>query len=307
MNNGLLYALTVLIWGSTFFAIEFQLGVVAPEVSIFYRFASASALLFGWSASRGLKLRFAAREHLRFATLGILLFGINYVLTYNSQQYIVSALAAIAFATLPWLNMLNGRLLFGTRTTPRVVLGAVVGVVGITTVFSPQISDFSFDDATFYGFALALLAALSASFGNMASQSAQRAELPILQSNAWGMLYGALCVGCIAAFSGEAFTFDLSAGYVISLAYLTVFGSIVAFGAYLTLLGRIGADKAGYATVVFPVIAVALSALFEGLAIDATTATGFALVLVGNVLVLGGNKKRTDAVASMPSSKPLLP
>ena len=296
MNNSVLYALTVLIWGSTFFAIEFQLGIVAPEVSVFYRFAAASAILFGWCGLRGLKLRFALREHLRFALLGTLLFGINYVLTYNSQQYIVSALAAIAFAMLPWMNMLNGRLLFGTRTTPRVILGAVFGIVGITAVFSPQISEFSFDDATFFGFALALLAALSASFGNMASQASQRAKLPILQSNAWGMLYGAVCVGCIAAFSGQAFTFDLSAGYIISLGYLTIFGSIVAFGAYLTLLGRIGADRAGYATVVFPVVAVALSALYEGLAIDVTMAAGFVLVLIGNVLVLGGQKKRIAPV-----------
>lgn len=292
MNNIVLYALTVLIWGSTFFAIEFQLGVVAPEVSVVYRFATASAILFGWSALRGLKLRFALHEHVRFVLLGILLFGLNYVLTYSAQQYIVSALAAIAFASLPWMNIINGRLLFGTRTTPRVILGALVGVIGITAVFSPQIAEFSLDDATFFGFGLALLASLSASFGNMVSHSSQRAGLPVVQSNAWGMLYGALCSGCIAAFNGNAFTFDPSAGYVISLLYLTVFGSIVAFGAYLTLLGRIGADKAGYSMVVFPVIAVTLSALFEGLAINATIATGFVLVLVGNVLILRGSSRK---------------
>ena len=288
MNNFALYALAVLIWGSTFFAIEFQLGVVAPEVSVFYRFATASAILFAWCGLRGLQLRFGMREHLRFALLGVLLFGINYALTYNSQQYIVSALAAIAFAMLPWMNMLNARLLFGTRAKPRVILGAAVGVIGITTVFLPQIREFSFDDATFFGFSLALAATFSASLGNLVSQSSQRAQLPVVQSNAWGMLYGSLCVACIALLSGREFTFDPSAGYLISFFYLTVFGSIVAFGAYLTLLGRIGADRAGYATVVFPVVAVALSALFEGLAVDATTTIGFVLVLVGNVLVLGG-------------------
>ena len=286
MNNFVLYALTVLIWGSTFFAIEFQLGVVAPEVSVVYRFAAASAILFAWCALRGLKLRFALREHARLVLLGMLLFGINYVLTYSSQQYIVSALAAIAFATLPWMNMIIGRLLFGIRTTPRVILGAAIGIVGISAVFSQQIAEFSMDDATFFGFTLALLATASASCGNLVSQSSQRAGLPVVQSNAWGMFYGSLCSACIVLLKGQPFTVDLSLGYIVSFAYLTVFGSIVAFGAYLTLLGRIGADRAGYMSVIFPVVAVALSALFEGLAIDLMVATGFVLVLIGNVLVL---------------------
>jgi drug/metabolite transporter (DMT)-like permease len=286
MNNTTLYTLTVLIWGSTFFAIEFQLGVVAPEVSLVYRFIAASILLFAFSRIRGLNLRFALREHAWFVLLGILLFGINYIVSYHSQIYITSALAAISFSSMVWMNIINARLFFGVKAGRGVLFGALLGAIGMFYLFAPQISEVSFTDTVFYGSVLALLAALIASFGNMVSQATQKAKLPIVQTNAWGMLYGALFTGVIAVTNGHAFTFDWSPSYVISLVYLTVFGSIVAFGAYLTLLGRIGAHRAGYAMVMFPVLALLLSIWFEGLEVETTTVIGTLFVLAGNVFVL---------------------
>ncbi len=158
--------------------------------------------------------------------------------------------------------------------------------VGIIVLFGPQVAEVSFADGIFYGSVLAVMGALMASFGNMASQAAQKIKLPVVQSNAWSMLYGGFLTGLVALLQGHAFIFDPSPAYVISLAYLTVFGSVIAFGAYLTLLGRIGAHRAGYATVMFPVVALILSMLFEELALDLTIILGFALVLAGNLLVL---------------------
>lgn len=286
MSNALLYLITVLVWGSTWLAIEFQLGVVEPEVSIVYRYAGASLLLFGWSRIRGLRLAFSWRDHGWFLLLGLLLFGVNYVLAYRAQIYISSALTAIAFSTLLWMNIINARIFFGVRAGRRVLFGALLGMAGIFTLFAPQIGEMTFSDTVFYGSFLAVMGALVASFGNMVSQGAQRARLPIIQSNAWGMFYGALITAAIAISKGHEFIFDWSAGYLGSLLYLTVFGSIVAFGAYLTLLGRIGAHKAGYALVMFPVVALILSTIFEGLEIDATIVVGTLLVLAGNLFVL---------------------
>ena len=129
-------------------------------------------------------------------------------------------------------------------------------------------------------------------FPNCRCQAAQKSGLPIVQSNAWGMLYGAIIAAVISALQGHAFVFDWSPAYVGSLLYLTVFGSIVAFGAYLTLLGRIGAHKAGYAMVMFPVIALILSAIFEDLEIDGMIVSGTLLVLAGNVFVLNTKLRR---------------
>jgi drug/metabolite transporter (DMT)-like permease len=289
-GNALLYAITVLVWGSTWIAIEFQLGVVAPEVSVFYRYAGAAALLFTWCLVRGLQLKFDPRAHTRFVLLGIMLFCLNYIVAYHAQRFITSALTAIAFSTMLWMNIINSRLFFGVRAGGRVLGGALLGVAGIVILFMPEIDGVSFSDATLYGASLAVLGALIASLGNMVSQSAQKEGLPIVQSNAWGMLYGAILTGAIAFGQGKEFAFEASYSYVSSLLYLTVFGSIVAFGAYLTLLGRIGAHKAGYAMVMFPVVALVISFFFEGLQITANVVAGIMLVLLGNVFVLRTRK-----------------
>jgi drug/metabolite transporter (DMT)-like permease len=294
MSNFLLYVITVLVWGSTWFAIEFQLGVVAPEVSIVYRYAGASILLFAWSRFRGLNLAFGLRQHGWFVLLGLLLFGLNYILAYRAQIYITSALTAIAFSTIVWMNILNARIFFGVTAVPGVLFGSLLGVAGIITLFLPQIGALTMTDTVLYGSVLAVLGAVLASFGNMVSQGAQKRNLPIIQSNAWGMFYGAILTGIIAIGEGHPFVFELSVGYITSLAYLTVFGSIVAFGAYLTLLGRIGAHRAGYAMVTFPVIALILSMLFEDLKLDTTIAVGTVLVLAGNIFVLRAKKPATQ-------------
>ncbi len=286
MPDAFLYIVTVLVWGSTWIAIEFQLGVVAPEVSIFYRYAIASALLFVWCLARGLNLKFGRRAHSRFVLLGLLLFCLNYIVTYHAQQYITSALTAIAFSTMLWMNIINARIFFGVRAGGLVISGAVIGVAGILILFMPQVGHVSLSDATVYGASLAIVGALIASLGNMVSQSAQKDDLPIIQSNAWGMLYGALLTGAIAFGQGREFSFDWSTAYVASLLYLIVFGSIVAFGAYLTLLGRIGAHRAGYTMVMFPVVALVLSFLFEDFQITGNIVVGVAFVLLGNLFVL---------------------
>lgn len=286
LSNTFLYTVTVLIWGSTWLAIEFQLGVVAPEVSIVYRYALAAAVMFFFCKIRGLSLVFNLKYHLWFALLGLFLFCLNYVMAYHAQIYITSALAAITFSTMIWINIVLSRLFFGTRAGKRVLIGALLGIVGILVLFVPRIENLALTDDVVYGSFLALLGATMASLGNMVSQGAQKRALPVMQSNAWSMLYGAILTAGIALYQGQTFNFDATFTYIVSLAYLAVFGSVIAFWAYLTLLGRIGAHKAGYATVLFPVVALLLSTLFEGLRLDLPIILGTALVLIGNVFVL---------------------
>ncbi len=294
LNNTILYILAVLIWGSTWFAIEFQLGVVEPEVSIVYRYAAATVLLFAWIAIRGQRLIFPLRQHIWFALLGVLLFGINYIFAYRSQIYITSALAAIMFSTTVWLNIFNARIFFGARTESHVLIGALLGVAGIVLLFAPQVGELNLEDGVLFGMMLAFFGALSASFGNMASQAAHHRELPVVPANAWGMAYGTVFSLIVALVSGHPFNFDPSPGYVISLLYLALFGSIVAFWAYLTLLGRIGAQKAGYAMVMFPMVALVLSFLFEGLEVTPTLILGVLLVLAGNAFVIKRSAARSN-------------
>lgn len=286
MGNTLLYVIPVVIWGSTWLAIKSQLGIVPPELSVAYRFLLGALVLFVYAKWRGLNLRFARREHLFMALQGLLLFSLNYVMVYFSELYVTSGLVAVFFSALIILNVLFGALFLRTPVRAQVLLGALVGVVGVALIFWPEVAGLQMEGDRLLGITLGIFAALSASLGNIVSARNQRAKLPVIQTNAYGMLYGSLVTFLFAWLRGAEFTFDPSVGYVGSLLYLAIFGSVIAFGSYLTLLGRIGADRAAYVNVMVPMIALALSVVFEGLQLGAIEFAGVALVLLGNVIVV---------------------
>jgi len=295
MQNGLLYVLTSLIWGSTWIAITYQLGVVAPEASIVYRFGLAALVLGVYVVVRRLPTRFTAGEHAFIALQGAFLFSFNYILVYLAEQHLNSGLVAVVFSTIIIMNVLLGAVFLGNSIRPRVVAGGVLGVGGLALVFARELAGFELAGGSSLGLGLSFFAVVSASLGNIVAARNQRAGLPIVQTNALGMGYGTLATLVVALARGVPFGFDSSPSYLLSLAYLAVFGSVVAFGSYLTLVGRMGVDRAAYIGVVFPLVALALSTAFEGLLWDMRGAAGVALVAAGNLLVLS---RRRAAPAS---------
>jgi drug/metabolite transporter (DMT)-like permease len=303
MQNALYYTVTVLIWGSTWLAIKFQLGTVAPELSIAYRFSLAAALLFLYSAVRRLPLRFNRRQHFFMALQGFLLFSLNYILVYLAEGHLASGLVSILYSTIIISNVILGAIFLGSPVRMRVILGALVGILGIGVIFYPELSSFDLSGGGGLGVMLTLVSVVSASLGNILSARNQRSGLPVIQSNAFGMGYGALFMFALAAFNGSPFTFEPSLSYTVALLFLALFGSVVAFGAYLTLLGRIGADRASYVTVLFPVISLFLSTLFEGMTWDLAQLGGVGLVLVGNAIVLARIGQPAGAPAGAASDR----
>jgi len=243
MNNLTLYLTSVLIWGSTWIAITCQYGVVAPEVSVAYRFSLAALLLMGWCLVRRLKMRFTLREHAWLVLQGGLMFGLNYVCVYLAEQRIPSGLMATLFSLMVFLNLLGARIAFGTPLAPKALAGAALGVSGVACICLPGAGALGAVPGMAGGLGLAVVGTLAASLSNLVSQRNQRNGLPVLQGNAFGMLYGAVLVTLYCLASGRAFAFDPSPRYLGSLAFLAVFGSVLAFGAYLTLVGRIGAGR----------------------------------------------------------------
>ena len=286
MANLLLYGVTVLVWGSTWFAITFQLGVVAVDVSVAYRYGLAAAVLLAWCILRWRRLRFGARDHAFMAVQGVLLFSASFILAYLAVGYLTSGLVAMTFSTLVYLNVVNGALFLGAPIQRRVLLAGAAGLVGMTVLFWPEVRAFNLSSDEFAGLGLGLLATLCVSFGQMVAARNQMRGLPILETNAFSMAYGALFTAAIALARGVPFEFDDSVGYIASLIYLAVFGTVIGFGCFLTLLGRIGADRSAYVMVMFPVVALGISTLFEGFTWSATAFTGVGLILLGNVLVL---------------------
>lgn len=289
-TDAVLYALVLLGWGTSWIAIPAQLGVVAPEVSVFYRFAMAAAIMFVWMLASGRPMRFPLAAHLRFAALGVLTFSTNFAVYYYAGFTLTSGLLAVVFATATAFNLIAARLVFGDPITPRALTAVVMGIVGLTLVFWPEIARTRFDMTAFLALAAALFGTALFSAGNMLSRSNQAQGLPVLPANAWGMLYGALWMLIVVLVLGRDFNWDWRPQYVTAILWHVVFSTILAFGAYMTLLGRIGPQRAGYATVVFPVIALLISTVFEGYIWTPFAVAGLLLVLGGNLILLGGSR-----------------
>ncbi len=286
MKNLFLFIVVSLIWGSTWLAIKFQLGVVDPLASIFYRFLLAAIILLVFSKLRGLNLKYSPRQHFFMALLGALLFGINYWLVYLAETHLKSGLVAVVFSTIVFLNIFNGAIFLKSKIRINVLLSSALGFIGIALVFWDEITGFTFASVESTAFLLAVISAITASLGNITSAYNQKNKLPVIQTNAFGMLYGSILMLLLALITGDSLSFDFSFPYVISLIYLAIFGSVIAFSSYLTLLGNIGADKAAYVTLVIPIIALILSTIFEDYQWTFLALIGVGFVTLGNVMVL---------------------
>ncbi|MFP6745242.1 MAG: DMT family transporter [Alphaproteobacteria bacterium] len=295
MNNWVLYAATVLIWGASWYGIKLQLGVVEPAVSVMYRFAAASLILMAWCLLRGVRLRFSARQHGFAALMGLLMFCLNYVVFYVASADVTTAFVALSISLTVILNSLFGSWFLGRPMRPVVVVGGLAGVAGIALVFWSELAGLGGGQATVRGIVLCLIGTVSVSLGNTVSARNQQAGMAVLPTNAVAMAYSALFVALYIAATGKPVTFDVSPVYMGALAYLVVFATVIAFGCFLTLLGRIGADRAAYAMVLQPVVALVISTAVEGFRWGWPAALGVALVLAGNAIVLGG--ARTTATA----------
>ncbi len=278
--------MTILIWGSTWLAIKFQLGTIDPMVSVAYRFSLAAVILLFWCRVFRLKMRFSVKDHIGIALQGVFLFALNYLLFYWAELTLTSGLAAVIFSTILFMNMVNGAIFLRTPFDSKVITGGVFGLSGIILVFRGEFSTFHFGDKTFIAVMLCFAATFLASVGNIISAYNQKKNLPVIQTNAYGMAYGAVLMLILAFVSGKQFNFSYTPLYIGSLFYLAVFGSIIAFGCYLTLVGNIGADRAAYATLLFPIVALFFSMVWEDYKWTPSAIAGISLILCGNLLML---------------------
>ena len=269
MSSPLLFAIASLIWGSTYWAITLQLGEVAPEVSVVYRFGLASAALFAWCLARGDKLRLSWPAQRWVVVQGFFSFALSYVCTYNAERFLVSAMVAVLFALMVFWNPICSRIAFGTPITWRTWAAGMVAMGGVSMLFFHSIAE-AWQDIVkggtghfLLGLALALVATISSSAGNMVVTKVRQQSGNLILTMAWSMVWGTLMVAAWALLSGREFTLPATPRYWMGLVYLSMFGSVIAFAAYFTLINRIGSQKAVYIGVVTPVISLLLSIQLE--------------------------------------------
>jgi drug/metabolite transporter (DMT)-like permease len=290
MINLLLYAITVSIWGSTWLVITFQLGTPIA-VAIGWRFTLAALILWGWCLARGTRFDFNPRQIGLAILQGLLNYCFNYWMVYQAETRISSGLVAVLFSLLMVFNMIGGRLFFVQRINAYGAGGAALGVVGVLLVFWPEVAGFEGGDGRALGILFAFGATLFSSCGNLLSVQTQKSGVPLIPGMAIGMGAGGLTMMAIGLASGDSLAIPTTAQFLLPLLYLSLFGSVIAFAAYLGLIQRIGAAQASYANVLIPMVALALSSLFEGYHWRIFSAAGLAVSLAGNVLVMRGKVK----------------
>lgn len=285
MMNALLYCLVVVIWGTTWIAIYLQQGPVAAPVSIFWRFAVATALMMIIMLARGKLRSLSLRDHLFCLLQGSCVFCFNFWCFYTAAAWINTGLESVIFSMAVLFNAVNSFFFFGQKPPLRFYCAAALGLTGIVTLFWHDLMSSGFSGSLLLGIGLSALGTYGFSLGNMISLRHQKKGLEVMTTNSWAMLYGTLLIATIALLRGDNFTPQWTFSYLGALLYLAVFGSVVAFGAYFTLVGRIGPSNAAYSTLLFPLVALSFSTVYEGYSWQMNAVAGLVLILVGNLVM----------------------
>ena len=279
----LLYASIIFVWSTSWLPLKWQLGVVDPEVSILWRFMIAASICMAIAIFRRTRLRFDLKTHGYFLALGLFIFSTNFTLFYYAGQYVTSALLAVVFSTASMVNILLISVIYRTRPQFGQLIASATGLCGIALIFWPELEISKY---ALTALALCIVGTLSFCSGNLVSAHIQKQGISVLSANSWGMIYGCCILAVVALVRGHPFIIEPSALYLGSLLWLSILGSVVAFFSYLSLVGSIGAGRAGYATVVFPVFALLISTFFEAYQWSLPAAVGITLVIAGNVLMI---------------------
>ncbi|HGY1777495.1 DMT family transporter [Citrobacter amalonaticus] len=283
--NALLYCLVVVIWGTTWIAIYLQQGPVAAPVSIFWRFAVATALMMLMMWIRGKLRTLSLRDHLFCLLQGSCVFCFNFWCFYTAAAWINTGLESVIFSMAVLFNAVNSFFFFGQKPPLRFYCAAALGLTGIVTLFWQDLMSSGFSGSLLLGIALSALGTFGFSLGNMISLRHQKKGLEVMTTNSWAMLYGTLLIAMIALLRGDNFTPQWTFSYLGALLYLAVFGSVIAFGAYFTLVGRIGPSNAAYSTLLFPLVALSFSTVYEGYIWQMNAVAGLFLILSGNLVM----------------------
>ena len=282
--------LCALIWGTTWYAITLQLGTVAPLASIVWRFGLAAVVLFAGCLVTRRSLKLTLNQHLAAAGQGVFAFSISYSFTYAAEGRIASAVVAVIFAALAFLNLILFRIAARQKAALAAWGGAALGVVGVAVLSGSEVLGAGLDDSSLAGVGFALTAVVASAFGNFFAWRGQQAGSAVIPSTAWAMAYGTILLALYGLATGVEWSIEPSLTYLGSLLYLSVFGSVIAFVVYFTIARMRGYALASYISALTPPIAMLVSVLFEDAHFGWTALAGLALVLAGQVLLIRAPK-----------------
>jgi len=279
-------AICTLAWGTTWYAITLQLGVVDPVISIVYRFGLAAALLFVWCLVRRQSPALTRAQHVAAFGVGLFTFTMNYTLVYWAEERVTSAVVAVMFASLAFLNLIGFRIAFGQRASALAWAAASLGIAGVALLSWEEISAAQFGSRAIIGIVLTLSGVMASVVGNVYARRGELAGASVAASTAWAMAYGAGLLALYSLATGKTWAVEPTWSYALSLLHLSLNGSVIAFLLYYGLARRRGYATASYISALAPPVAMLISTLFEGKTWGLLALGGVVLVLAGQWLLL---------------------
>jgi len=281
-----LFAACVLVWGTTWHAITYQVGHTPPDVGVALRFALAGGCVLAWCVARGTRLRFTAAEHGLLALQGVFMYGVSYVFVYEAERHLPSGLVAVGYSASPLLTGLGAQWLFGVAVSGRFVAGGLLGLAGVALMFWPEFGHAARSGTTGWGVVCTLAAVGLSAVGSLAASRNRTRGLAFWPALGFGMLYGAAAAALVALVQGHSFVLPVVPSWWVSLLYLALAGSVLTFACYLTLIDRVGPGPSSAIGVMTPLLALGVSMVFEGFRPDGMTFVGAGMAVLGNVLML---------------------
>jgi drug/metabolite transporter (DMT)-like permease len=286
LRNWHLFAVCVLVWGTTWHAITYQIGVTEPDVGVALRFLIAGVFVLLMCAWRGLPLWVSLRAQALLALQGVFMYGLSYVSVYEAERHLPSGLVAVGYSASPLLAGVGAKWLFGIPVTGRFLAGGVLGIAGVALMFWPEFGRVAAGTSAARGVAFTVGAVMLSAVGSLTASRNRSQGLPFWPALGWGMLYGALAAAVVAGLLGHSFTLPAAPSWWLSLLYLSLAGSVLTFACYLTLQDRLGPGPSGTIGVMTPLLALVMSMVFEGFRPDVLTGVGAALAIGGNLFML---------------------
>jgi len=244
---------------------------------------------------RGERLRFPLKAHAALAMQGIFLYGVSYVCVYHAERFVPSGLVAVGYSASPLLAGIGAALLFAVSVGGRFIVGGLLGLAGVALIFWPEIARPTGGANGTLGLVFTVSSVLLSAIGSLSASRNRQLGVPLLPAMGYGMLYGALSAALVGVVLGRGFALPTAASWWLSLAWLALAGSVLAFACFLTLQDRLGPGPAGSVGVMTPVLALAVSVVLEGFRPDLLTALGVACAIAGNALMLRPARRAASA------------
>ncbi|RZJ42993.1 MAG: hypothetical protein EON87_13275, partial [Brevundimonas sp.] len=271
-------AVCALIWGTTWYAITWQLGEVEPTASIVWRFGLASLILFGVCLATRQRISLNRTQHLAAAGQGLFAFALSYTFVYAAEGLITSGIVAVAFASMALMNLTLFRVVEKHKATRSIWAGAALGAAGVAVLSAGELIGARLGPGGAVGVGLAVAAAAASTIANYFAYRGQKAGSGVVPATAWAMTYGTALVAIFGLVTGVDWSISLTPGYIVSLLYLSIFGSVIAFVVYFTIARSRGYTLASYIGALTPLIALLVSAVLEGARFGWSALVGIALV-----------------------------